>query len=121
MVSRNLVGVVAAAALYVAIVYVLHFFQPKGQDALLLLFGFHIGFGILGYFIFVGSTIVRAICVFLVVFAFGIGLELVSPDPRHEFAQVFVATALGVLAAASTPVGRLLAATWLRRRAAGKA
>ena len=121
MVSRNLIGIFGAAALYAAILYVLHFFESKGQDALLLLFGLHIGFGVLGYFVFVGSTLVRAVCVFLVVLAFGIGAELISPDPRHEFVQVFAATAFGILAAASTPVGRLLAATWLRSRAASRA
>ena len=121
MVSRNLIGIVGAAALYAAILYLLHLFEPKGRDALFLLVGLHIGFGVLGCFVFIGSTVVRAVCVFLVVLAFGIGTEIVSPDPRHEFVQVFAATAFGVLAAASTPVGRLLAATWLRSRAASKA
>ena len=121
MAVRNLIGLVGAAALYVAVLFVLQLFEPQGRDALVLLFGLHIGFGVFGYFVFAGSTFIRAMCVLLVVLGFGVGTELLSPDPRHEFAQVFVAFAFGVLAGVSTSGGRLLAATWHRRRATDEA
>ena len=115
MLTRNIVGLAGAAALYVAIAYGLQFLELEGRNALFLLIAFQVGFGLSGYFLFSGSTSLRAACVFLVIFVLGLGLEYFRPDPRHEHVQVFVMTAFGLLAAISTHGGRYLEALWSRR------
>ena len=106
--TRNVAGLVGAAALYLAIAYGLHLFEPKGRTALVVLVAFHVGFGLLGYFIFSGRTSLRAACVLLVIVGFGLGLEYYRPDPGHQYVQIFVMTAFGVLAAICTYAGRYL-------------
>ena len=118
--TRNLIGFALAGALYFTCLYLLYLLQPKGAQALLLLAAFHVGFGISGYFLFVGGTLLRAACVFLVVIGFGIGSELVRPDPKHELVQVFVGAAFGVVAAIATSACGLLAGFSLRNRLAGR-
>lgn len=109
MLLRNLVGIVAAAATYLAVFIVLSFLQLEGQQALLLLVGFHMAFGAAGYFVFAGRTGLRALCVFVVVLGHGVAIELASPAQGHVYAQAFVAAAFGVLSAISVYGGGLAA------------
>lgn len=109
MLARNLIGIVAAAATYLAVFVVLSFLQLEGQQALALLVGFHMVFGAAGYFVFAGRTGVRALCVFVVVLGHGVAIELASPAQGHVYAQAFVAAAFGVLSAISVYGGGLLA------------
>ena len=120
MLVRNLIGFVGAAALYIASVYVLHFLELKGRDALLVLFVLHACFGVIGYFIFVGRTLVRASGVFLVIVSYGIVSEIIVPDERHAFAQIVVASAFGFLAAAATHGGKILERIWITGRKTGQ-
>ena len=72
LVVRNLIGIVGASALYIALFYAaLQFFEVSGRNALLLLVIQHLGFGVAGYFIFTGSVTLRAVCVFLVIATYG--------------------------------------------------
>lgn len=114
---RNGIGLLAASAVYLLLLSALHFLELTGRDALVLLFVFHVGFGILSYFLFTGRVGARAFFVFLVVLAYGVMNEIVDPDPGHEFVQVFVAGAFGVLAGGATLGGVLLESIWIRVRA----
>ena len=119
MVVRNLIGIVGAAALYIALFYAgFQFFDLSGRKALLLLVILHLGFCVAGYFIFTGSVTLRAVCVFLVIATHGVVSQLRKPDTGHAMAQVYVAIPFGFLAAVGTHGGWLLEKIWARDRAA---
>ena len=118
MVIRNLIGIVGAAVLYIALFYALQFFELKGRNALLHLVIHHFGFGVAGYFIFTGSVTLRAVCVFLVIATYAVISQLMKPDTGHAMVQVYVAIPFGVLAAVGTHGGWLLEKIWARDSAA---
>lgn len=111
---HNLLGVVGAMALYATLTYLLHFLDLEGRDALALLFGFHIAFGMLGYALFAGSVLVRSTCIVLAIVAYGVVMEFIYPDPEHALVQVFVYSFFGVVAAVAAPGGRVLEKALLR-------
>ena len=106
MLLRNCVSIILAAMLYSALLYALQLLGAEG--GLLLVFAFHIGFGVLGYFMFAGRNLIRALCVFVAVLIYGVAIEFLNPDPRHELVQVVVAVAFGLVAALSVSGGALL-------------
>ena len=116
MLIRNLIGMAGAIGLYLVGSYVLHTLGIKGRDALVAIVAFNACFGVLGYFIFAGSILSRATLVFFVVIIYGIAMELIYPDPRHQLVQVFFAIPFGILAAGTTLVGgKLLKKLWRPR------
>ena len=117
MIIRNSIGLIGASALYLVLLYVLQFLGLKDRDALLLIFIFHVGFGVLGYFIYTGRILLRAALVFLVIVICGVVREFVYPDPRHELLQVIISIPLGLLAAVTALGGGLLERIWIRCRA----
>jgi hypothetical protein len=59
----------------------------------------HLAFGVLGAYAFAGTSVVRALFVFLCITIYGLAMEAVFPDPRHWGAQLFVSVAFGTVAA----------------------
>ena len=109
---RNCVGIIIAIMLYWVLFYTSQLLVAKGGDGLLLLFALHIGFGVLGYFLFAGRNLIRAVCVFLAVVINGVAMEILNPDPKHALVQVFVAVAFGIVAAGSVSGGSFLREHW---------
>lgn len=114
--ARNCIGVIGVATLYPALTFLLHFLKLEGRDALFLLLVFHVTFGMFGYFILTGTVFLRSGCVLLVIVAYGVIIEIMFPDHKHELVQVFVFTVFGLVAATAVYGAGMLETIRLRYR-----
>ena len=109
MMLQNLWRITAATVGYLGIIYLISLQALEGGTAVAILFGPHIGVGILCYFILIGPTSVRGLFVLLPFIIYGVGAEVIRPDPNHVFVQLFTALAVGFLALITTlVVGQLV-------------
>jgi hypothetical protein len=121
MLRRNLLGLTGTIVLYAIAFrstgYAMEFLQVEGGGRFLALIVFHACFGVLAYFFFIGRTFLRAVWVFVAIFAYGVAMEIIMPDPRHQLVQVFVTVPFGVLAAGFTSLGSFFEKMYVRLRA----
>jgi hypothetical protein len=102
LLTRNAIAFLIAVAIYAgglrAAGYIFDLLHLQwGLGALLL---FHCAFGIVGYFLFRGSS--RAVLVFFASIIYIVAFNVVAPDRHDGWAQVFVSISFGVLAAITT-------------------
>lgn len=102
MLRRNVLGWLAAVALYAVILGgVTHLpdqYRPEGGNAFLLLVLFHAAFGAVAYFLLAGEYAVRATLIFAAVMTYAVVMDVFFPVPRHSFVQVFVSIPMALIA-----------------------
>lgn len=102
MLRRNVLGWLAAVALYVGMMRFTSLlpdqYRPEGGNALLLLLLSHAAFGAVSYFLLAGEYKLRATLIFAAVMTNAVLMEVLFPAARHSFVQVFVSIPMALIA-----------------------
>lgn len=106
-VVRNVIALVIAVPLYwLLIQHLSTVFDWLGLTNKRLVGGLvvHIALGVLGAYVFAGTSGVRASLVFLCITIYGLAMEALFPDPRHWGGQLLISIALAAVSAVSSVI-----------------
>jgi len=117
---RNVLLWIALAVFYAAafrpFIAFVHTLELSGGIRLLIGFGFHVAYGVAGYFCFTGPQWLRQVLVFGALLANGIVLELLVSSYMYE--SILGMFVFGIFSAIGVGFGRLLdkGRAWCRSR-----